>query len=161
MVYCVDLRDKITGDTLMTIFRSNDYDAVWDVANNYNYIHGITEHEFVLLENGETEGWTPHPYWASVQNDCEEIIELEEKKMKKYTLKDYKEFCKKAFIMPPLDDEENLQEWFDTHKIHITANDCVMELEYDADAVSELECSLEEIYDIILGDGQELFGEEN
>ena len=73
--------------------------------------------------------------------------------MKKYTLKDWETFCKEALIMPPFEDDEQLEEWFDTHKIHITANDCVMELEYDADAVNEIEFSLKEIYNAILGDG--------
>ena len=241
MVYCVDLRDKMTGDTFMTIFRSDDYDTVWEVANTYNNIHGITEHECALLEQGETEGWTPHPYWASVQNDCEEIIEpenKEEKEMnyqeqikkavqelynitkafassrhytvsyqwvkenlgldlsnqqvsedmwtmsysddfcdliqtmdfdddkkevttimwgtnnkKRYTLKEWKKFCNDALVMPPLEDDEQLEEWFDTHKIHIVANNCVMELEYDADAVNEIEFALQEIHEAIHGDG--------
>lgn len=72
---------------------------------------------------------------------------------KKYTLKNWKEFCKDALVMPPLEDDEQLEEWFDTHKIHITANNCVMELEYDADAVNEIEFALQEINEAINGDG--------
>lgn len=74
-------------------------------------------------------------------------------KMKKYTLKDWKAFCDEALIIPPFEDDEHIEEWFDTHKIHITANDCVMELEYDADAVNEIEFSLQEIHEAIYGDG--------
>ena len=55
--------------------------------------------------------------------------------------------------MPPFEDDEQLEEWFDTHKIHITANNCVMELEYDADAVNEIEFALQEINEAINGDG--------
>ena len=77
----------------------------------------------------------------------------EESKMKKYTLKDWEAFCREALIIPPFEDDEHIEEWFDTHKIHITANDCVMELEYDADAVNEIEFSLQEIHEAIYGDG--------
>ena len=72
---------------------------------------------------------------------------------KKYTLKEWKEFCDKALICPPFEDEESWQKWIDEHKIHITANDCVMELDYDADAINEIEFSLREIYNAIYGDG--------
>ena len=72
---------------------------------------------------------------------------------KRYTLKNWKEFCNDALVMPPFEDDEQLEEWFDTHKIHITANNCVMELEYDADAVNEIEFALQEINEAINGDG--------
>lgn len=73
--------------------------------------------------------------------------------LKKYTLENYEEFCKDALIMPPFEDDEQLNEWFDTHKVHIIANGCDMELEYDADTVNEIEFSLREIHQAILGDG--------
>ena len=72
---------------------------------------------------------------------------------KKYTLKDWEAFCKNALTMPPFEDDDQIEEWFKTHKIHITANNCVMELEYDADAINEIEFSLREIYNAIYGDG--------
>ena len=68
------------------------------------------------------------------------------KELKKYTLENYEEFCKDALIMPPFEDDEQIEKWFDTHKIHIIANGCDMELEYDADAVNEVEYSLREIH---------------
>ena len=37
-MYCVDLRDKLTHETYMTIFKSDSHDEAWDVANNYNEI---------------------------------------------------------------------------------------------------------------------------
>ena len=79
--------------------------------------------------------------------------ESEVGEMKKYTLKNWKEFCKDALISPPFEDDEQLEEWFNTHKIHITANNCVMELEYDADAVNEIEFAIREINEVINGDG--------
>ena len=75
------------------------------------------------------------------------------KELKKYTLKNYEAFCKDALIMPPFEDDEQIEKWFDTHKIHIIANDCDMELEYDADIINEIEFSLKEIHTAILGDG--------
>jgi hypothetical protein len=82
----------------------------------------------------------------------------EEKEMKKYTLKEWKEFCEDALIMPPFEDDEQIEEWFNTHKIHIATNNCVMELEYDADAVNEIEFSLREIYEAIHGSGNPTTG---
>lgn len=73
--------------------------------------------------------------------------------LKKYTLENYEEFCKDALIMPPFEDDEQIEKWFDTHKIHIVANGCDMELEYDADVVNEIEFNLKEIHQAILGDG--------
>ena len=74
--------------------------------------------------------------------------------MKKFTLANWKEFCKEALILPPFDLEDGakLQEWFDTHKIHIIANDCEIEIEYYADAVEEVEYCIQEIYEAIYGE---------
>lgn len=72
---------------------------------------------------------------------------------KKYTLKNWEAFCKEALVVPPLEDDDQIEEWFNTHKIHIVANNCVMELDYDADAVNEIEFSLREIHNAICGDG--------
>jgi hypothetical protein len=78
--------------------------------------------------------------------------------MKKYTLKDYKKFCEEALICPPYEDDEQFENWIEAHKIQIIANDCVMELDYDADAVNEIEFSLKEIYEAILGSGEATTG---
>ena len=75
--------------------------------------------------------------------------------MKKYTLENYKEFCEDALITPPFEDDEQIEEWFDEHKVYIVANGCVMELDYYADVVSELEVSLHEMYEAIIGDEEE------
>ena len=82
----------------------------------------------------------------------------EVKEMKKYTLKDWEEFCREALVMPPFEDDGDIQEWFDAHKIQIIANNCMMELEYDADAVNEIEFGLGEIYEAILGSGEATTG---
>lgn len=74
-------------------------------------------------------------------------------KMRKYTLKDWEAFCKNALICPPFEDDESWQKWIDEHKIQIIANNCEMELDYDADAVNEIEFALREIHEAILGDG--------
>lgn len=78
--------------------------------------------------------------------------------MKKYTLKDYKKFCDEALICPPFEDDEQIENWFETHKIHIITNDCVMELEYDADAINEIEFGLKEIYEALYGSGEPTTG---
>ena len=81
-----------------------------------------------------------------------------ETKMKKYTLKDYKKFCKEALICPPFEDDEQIERWFETHKVQIIANDCVIELDYDADTINEIEFSLGEIHEAILGSGEATTG---
>lgn len=80
----------------------------------------------------------------------EEVVEI-----KKYTLKNWEEFCKEAFICPPFGDDEphDWDQWFCQHKIHIISNGCDIELDYDADTINELEFSLREIHEAILGDG--------
>lgn len=92
------------------------------------------------------------------ENEQETTNIEEEKEMKKYTLKDYKKFCDEALIVPPFEDDEHINEWFDTHKIQIIANGCMMELDYDADAVNEIDFSLREIHRAILGDGEATTG---
>lgn len=71
---------------------------------------------------------------------------------KKYTLKEWKEFCKDALILPPFDDQDNLNEWFENHKAHIIVNGCDMELEYYADTVEGIEFFLKELYEDIYGE---------
>lgn len=67
-------------------------------------------------------------------------------KMKRYTLKEWKKFCNDALITPPYEDDKQ-------NKIHITANNCVMELEYNADTINEIEFGLREIHEAIYGSG--------
>ena len=81
-----------------------------------------------------------------------------ETKMKKYTLKDYKQFCEEALVCPPFEDDEQFEKWIETHKVQIIANDCVMELDYDADVINEIEFGLREIHEAILGSGEATTG---
>ena len=111
------------------------------------------------------EEWCDSKYMDKIQaldfDDAkEEVIVMiwETNAKKKYTLENYEEFCKDAFIMPPFDDDEQIEEWFDTHKIHIIANGCDMELEYDADTINEIEFSLREIHEAIHGSGKPTTG---
>jgi hypothetical protein len=107
MTYCVDLRSKFTGDSITTMLKTDNYNKAWEFANNYNKLHGITEHEYELLENNETEGWTSHPYWASVY-EGEEIITTENKENKKM---DYQQQVEKA-----------VQEFYDVTKAFATSS---------------------------------------
>lgn len=111
------------------------------------YVSDIEDYEYVCTYCNENF------YEIEIKEDIEE-----EKEMKKYTLENYKEFCEEALVCPPFEDDEQIDEWFDTHKIQIIANDCVMELDYDADAVNEIDFSLREIHRAILGDGEATTG---
>ena len=132
------------------------------VLYGIDIISGYTDERCTMnvLDNLD-EAHAVHNFWVKKlhgTNSAVVIKPIEEeigevKEMKKYTLKEWKEFCKDALIMPPFEDDEQIEEWFNTHKIHISANDCVIELEYDADVVNEIEFSLKEIYEAIHGDG--------
>ena len=111
------------------------------------YVSDIEDYEYVCTYCNENF------YEIEIKEDIEE-----EKEMKKYTLENYKEFCEEALICPPFEDDEQIDEWFDMHKIQIIANDCVMELDYDADAINEIEFSLKEIHEAILGSGEATTG---
>ena len=154
-MYCVDLRSKITYDSVLTIFKTSSHDRAWDVANNYNCIHGNTDEEIEMLNNEETEGWTSHPYWATVYNNDPKVIEpkIEEvKEMKKYTLENYEEFSREALDMPPIEAFEDgtidETEWYEENKIIITKGEHQIELEYNADNVSEMDRALREMYEV-------------
>jgi hypothetical protein len=79
----------------------------------------------------------------------------EEKEMKKYTLKQYEEFCRDALVCPPfeVDDQDELDEWFEENKITIRTDNHEIELEYDADVINEIEFSLKEMHEALYGDG--------
>lgn len=81
------------------------------------------------------------------------VMTWKSNRKKKYTLKNWQAFCDEALICPPFEDEDSWQKWIDEHKIQIIANNCEMVLDYDADAINEIEFSLREIYNAILGDG--------
>ena len=74
------------------------------------------------------------------------------KKMKKYTIEDYKEFSSEALDAPPIEDFEDgtvdEDEWYKENKIIITKGEHQMELEYNADNVNELDSALREMYEV-------------
>lgn len=147
--YYVDIVDKETGQTVVTVYDSYNSDESYDVASHWNEdllgSHCICNNQNLIAEVYE------------IEEDIEE-----EDKMKKYTLKDYKKFCEEALTCPPFEafegDTADEECWFDTHKIQIIANDCVIELDYDADAVNEIDYALREIYEAILGSGEATIG---
>jgi hypothetical protein len=92
-----------------------------------------------------------------------DIIEIEEEdEMKKYELKDYKEFCDKVLVAPPCEEFDDgiidEMEWYETHKVKIIIGDNKIELPYDADVVNELDYALREIYEAIEGSGEATTG---
>lgn len=143
--YYVDLVSNETDQTVVTVHNSYNSDEAYDVATYWN--------KYMLGEHG---AFSSTRLTAEVY-EIEEGIE-EEDEMKKYTLKDYKKFCEEALITPPFEDDEQIDEWFDMHKIQIIANGCMMELDYDADAINEIEFSLKEIHEAILGSGEAAIG---
>ena len=133
-MYYVDLFNEHTEEMEFTILKTTNCDEAYKAAKQYN---------------DTNDGAV---YYA-------EVLEIEEEdEMKKYTLENYKEFCEEALIVPPFEDEENIEKWFETHKVRIIANDCVMELDYDADVINEIEFGLKEMHEAILGSGEATTG---
>lgn len=137
-MYYVDLFDKNTGDIVVTMLKTDDYNKAKSLEDAFN-----------ALTNNMN-------YYAHI------ITIEEEDEMKKYELKDYKEFCREALVCPPFEEFEDgtsdEEDWFGSHKIQIIANNCVMELDYYADVINEIEFSLKEIHEAILGDGEATTG---
>lgn len=165
MMYCVDLRSKITHHSVMTIFKTDSHDRAWDVANNYNKINGNTDEELEMLNNEKTMGLTPNLYWATVYDDCKDTIESnikEDKTMKKYTLKDYKDFSSEALVCPPMEEFEDgtidEEKWYEDHKIRITVGEHEIEIGYFADTVNEIDFALKEMYEEEYGSGEPTTG---
>ena len=81
----------------------------------------------------------------------------EVKEMKKYTLENYKEFCREALDAPPMEAFEDgtidEDKWFEENKIHIRKGNYEISIEYTADVVNEIEWALGEIYEEEYGDG--------
>ena len=90
----------------------------------------------------------------------EEPEEVE--KMKKYTLKDYEEFCREALVIPPMEEFEDgtvdEDKWYEDHKIHIRIDNHEIEVGYFADTVNEIEFALKEMYEEEYGDGRPTTG---
>ena len=74
------------------------------------------------------------------------------KELKKYTLENYKEFCKEALQVPPIesfkDGSIDEDKWYKQHNIHIVTGNHDIELDYNADNVNEIEYALREMYEV-------------
>ena len=71
---------------------------------------------------------------------------------KKYTIEDYEEFSRAALDAPPIEEFEDgtidEAKWFEENKIIITKGAHQIELDYNADNVSELDLALREMYEV-------------
>lgn len=140
-IYCVDIVDCNASQSIATVYQSENSDEAHDVAIDWN--KKLLDPKCI---------WHTQANLSATVYEVEEEIE-EEKEMKKFTLENYKEFCDEALIMPPFEEDGDIETWFDNHKIQIIANDCMIELDYDADAVNEIDFALREIHEAILGSG--------
>ena len=88
--------------------------------------------------------------------------EWEETEMKRYELKDYKEFCREALVCPPIDEFEegtiDEEEWYEQHYIKISTGNHEINIGYGADEVNEIEYALREIHEAVLGSGEATTG---
>jgi hypothetical protein len=127
------------------------------VKNGYGIWIGTKTVQDDLWEEWQNSKYVDRIQTLDFDDDKECVVvmmwETNKKKMRKYTLKDYEKFCKNALVCPPFEDEESWKKWNDENKIHIIANGCDIELDYDADTNNELEFALREIHEAILGDG--------
>jgi hypothetical protein len=165
IMYCVDLRSKTTYNSILTLVKTDNYDFAWDVANNYNKIHGNTDEEIELLNNESVHNLTEHPYWATVYEGNDEVIKPkfeEETKMKKYTLKDYQNFTNEALVCPPIEEFEDgtidEDKWYEDHKIRIIVGEHEIAIDYYADSVNEIDFALREMYEEEYGSGNPTTG---
>ena len=105
------------------------------------------------------EEWCESKYIDKIQaldfdNAKEEVIVMiwETNAKKKYTLKNYEEFCKEALLVPPVESFEDgsidEDKWYKQHNIHIVTGNHDIELDYNADNVNEIEYALREMYEV-------------
>jgi hypothetical protein len=91
---------------------------------------------------------------SDIKDIVEELVLMKEavRGMKKYTINDCEEFCNNALGMPPLEEfDDGLideKEWYESHKICIKVGNHTIELEYNADNVTELDGALKEMYEM-------------
>lgn len=137
-MYYVDLFNKHTDEMEFTILRTDNYNKAQEMKNDFNVLNDDMN------------------YYADI------ITIEEETEMKKYELKDYKEFCREALVCPPLDefDEGTIDEdeWYKNHYIRIICNNHEINIGYGADEVNEIEFALREIYEAVEGDGEATTG---
>ena len=128
-MYYVDLFNSHTEEMEFTILKTTNCDEAHKAARQYNYTNdGIAYYaEVIEIEEGEDE-------------------------MKKYTLKDYKQFCDEVLVAPPVEEFEDgtsdEDDWYEQHKIYISVGDNSIELDYYADNVNEISYALREMYEV-------------
>jgi hypothetical protein len=135
-------------------------DAECPKCGNRLYVSDLEDYDYVCTYCDENS-YECEIMWSKSPTEATTNIE-EEDEMKKYELKNYKEFCDEALTAPPFeefdDGTSDEGDWFASHKIQIIANNCVMELDYDADAINEIDYALREIHEAILGSGEATTG---
>lgn len=133
--YCVSY-EKIKNCYGMWVGAKNVQDDIWEVWQNSKYVDKIQ-----VMDFDDTKECVVVMMW-----------ETNQKKLKKYALDNYKEFCKNALISPPCEEFENgsidEERWYKEHNIHIITGNHDIELEYHADNVNEIEYALREMYEV-------------
>lgn len=51
MVYCVDIRDYFSGDTIETILETNNHDEAYDRAEKWNKENNVTDEDIISFYN--------------------------------------------------------------------------------------------------------------
>lgn len=51
MIYCVDIRDYYSGNTIETILETTDYDKAYETADSWNKNHNVTEDDINSFYN--------------------------------------------------------------------------------------------------------------
>lgn len=149
-VYHVDIVDISASQSIMTIFSSENSDEAYDVAAKWN--DGF--------DNPDNVYYTEATLHAEVYEIEMEI--KEDKTMKMYTLKDYKDFSSEALVCPPMEEFEDgtidEEKWYEDHKIRITVGEHEIEIGYFADTVNEIDFALREMYEEEYGSGEPTTG---
>lgn len=138
-MYYVDVFNEGNDELECTIRKTKSLKDAEEMKNWFNEINANTHHYAEILE-----------------------IEEEETEMKKYELKDYKEFCDEALVCPPIDEFEegttDEEEWYKRHYIKITCDNHEINIGYGPDEINEIEFALREIHEAILGSGEATTG---
>jgi hypothetical protein len=129
---------------------------LWDYTNINDNLHAV---EFNNKNQLICVIWYEPPM---KENELETTKYKEETKMKKYELKDYKEFCREALVCPPFEEFDNgtfcEDDWYEDHYIKISTGNHEINIGYGADEVNEIEFALREIYEAVIGDGEATTG---
>lgn len=140
-VYYVDIVDAKASQSIVSVYHSENSEEAYEVAAQWN--KGLLNPQCIYYTEADLKA---------------EVYEVEEevKEMKKYTIKDFKEFSNNVLVAPPMEEFEDgtidEAKWYEENKIHIIVGQHDMEIDYLADAVSEIDCALKELYDLEFGE---------